>query len=94
MHVQIFTFTRPNTDVPFFQRSSDISVYFTTMHVEGKILLEKCTFSEDMLVYTRATHWKSKEIYEAVSADDTMVKFFETRDAYLRENNVVMTEAV
>jgi hypothetical protein len=94
MHIKIFTFTRPTTDIPFFKRLSNVSLFYTTMHVEGKILLEKRSYSEDLLVYTRETHWKSKEVYDAANEDEIMIKFHEERDEYLRENNIVMTEVV
>jgi hypothetical protein len=86
MHVKIVTFTRESTDVPFFTRERDMHFYFTTLHLDGKILLEKRSFSDDMLVYTRETHWKSKEEY------DTMREFRKARDKYLCENNIVMTD--
>ena len=94
MYVKIFTFTRPSTDVQFFRRERDIHIYYSTLHLDGKILLEKRSFSEDMLVYIRETHWKSKEIYDATNAEETMINFHEVRDAYLRENNIMLTEVV
>ena len=94
MHVKIFTFTRPTTDVPFFKRVSNVSLFYTIMHVEGKILLEKRSYSEDLLVYTRETHWKSKEIYDAANEEETMINFHLERDQYMLENNIVMTEVV
>ena len=92
MYVKIFTFARPTTDIPFFKRAGDISLFYITMHVAGKILLEKRSFSKDLLVYTRETHWKSKEVYDEANADETMIKFHEIRDQYLLENNIIMTE--
>lgn len=94
MHIKIFTFARPNTNIPFFKRGGEISLFYSTMHIDGKIILEKRSFSEDLLVYTRETHWKSKEIYDAVNADETMIAFHKERDKYLDENNIVMTEVV
>jgi|LakMenE18May11ns_1017448.scaffolds.fasta_scaffold9796521_2 hypothetical protein len=92
MHVKIVTFTRESTDVPFFTRERDMHFYFTTLHLDGKILLEKRSFSDDMLVYTRETHWKSKEEYDTASTDETMIEFRKARDKYLCENNIVMTD--
>jgi hypothetical protein len=66
--------------------------YFTGLHLDGKILLEKRSFSDDMLVYTREVHWKSKEEYDAASTDETMIEFCKARDKYLCENNIVMTD--
>jgi hypothetical protein len=94
MHIKIFTFTRPTTDIPFFKRLSNVYLFYTTMHVEGKILLEKRSYSEDLLVYTREIHWKSKEVYDAANEDEIMINFHLERDQYMLENNIVMTEVV
>ena len=94
MHIKIVTFTRPNTNIPFFRQSGEVAAFFSTMHVDGKILLEKRSFSEDLLVFTRETHWKSKEIYDAANEEETMINFHVERDQYLLENNIVMTEVV
>ena len=92
MYVKIVTFTRESTDVPFFSRERDLHFYFTTLHLDGKILFEKRSFSDDMLVYTRETHWKSKEIYDETSTEEPMIQFRKTREEFLRENNIVMAE--
>lgn len=82
--------TRPSIDTPSYHREDDEYIFYIKLHLDGLILLEKRTFSEDLLTYTIEIRWVSEEVYNTVKSLPEYVMFDERRSKFFSENNIII----
>jgi hypothetical protein len=86
------TFTRPNTDTPFFQGDATWQEHmFTNYTLTGKRLGVNQILSPDGLVLTTTTQWKDQESLTEFRADRVIQG---PREEYCAQKGITITDLV
>ena len=82
-------FTRPNTEVAFYQVTTAFRDHFKSAYKDsGKVLSNTVTVSEDRLKLVISTMWTDEATWNAYRADPVCVEHFTVRNAYNATNNI------
>lgn len=82
-------FTRPNTEIPFTPTVQSFIDYRESTYVQtGKLLSRVIEDSEDGLVRTLVSSWKTRDDFNEFRNDPVTKDFRAIRKAYLIENNI------
>lgn len=88
------TFTRPNVDIPFHSEVLDVSAFrerLTLNYINtNKLISQFKEITDDGLVMTYTGIWIDRESFEEYDNDPVLKPYWEARDAYYAENNVII----
>lgn len=88
------TFTRPNLDVFWYndliQPDVDWLERWTYYTTEEKIINWTTTTSDDGFTLEYVAHWVDIQSFHEYDHDPMMQNYWNLRDAYLAENNIIM----
>ena len=86
------TFTRPSTDIPWFEPSDIFKTYHMETYVDtGKRTLGEETESEDGLTKTWVAITPDDETLRAYAQDSNIQGMLNARDLYCIQNNISLT---
>ena len=88
------SFTRPNTNIEWWQRlpeSVPLELYRTTTY-GSKMFNHSITGSTNGLSWTYRVTWSSQEDYDAYLADPRVIECNEARKAYNSQNGVIESD--
>ena len=86
------TFTRPSTDIPWFEPSDIFKTYHMETYVNtGKRTLGEETESEDGLTKTWVAITPDDETLRAYAQDSNIQGMLNARDLYCIQNNISLT---
>lgn len=82
MYVQTYIMTRPNSSIPWFSRTEEISRQFGIEKREGRLIFDEFELSHDELSATYTAMWDQKESYQNFIDLPMMKNFREERSVY------------
>jgi hypothetical protein len=90
------TFTRPNTDVKFHYEvlnNEEFKNHMKSKYYEtGKVVSENKKLDETNLSFTYSGVWKTRADFDEHDTDPVLQKYWDSRDAYNNQNNIVASE--
>jgi hypothetical protein len=81
--------TRPNTTTPFYRRDADVAALSTEARLNGKLLSEESSLSEDKLTVTYIGVWDSFQSFDVFSKTEVVLAFRAAKLEHNRTNNII-----
>lgn len=86
------TFTRPDVSIPFTPVVQEFIDHRESVYIQtGKILSRQVTDSEDGLVRTLITEWRTRDDFNNFRNDPVAVEYRIARRQYFDEHNISAT---
>lgn len=88
------TETRPNTSVPFFEKTDADTEYYQTTYKDTNVLIsDENSFSDDMLTRTRTFWWNlTPGLIEIIGADEMLSDMVARNKLYNDQNGISRSE--
>lgn len=83
--------TRPNTETAFHRRGTEVIEKATDAKLNGKLLSEESSLSDDKLTVTYVAVWDSFASFDAFSKEADVVAFRTAKSAHNIANGITQT---
>jgi hypothetical protein len=80
--------TRPDATTPFYRRGDDVIELATDAKLNGKLLSEESTLSEDKLSVTYTAVWDNFASFDTFSKEQIVVDFRLAKGVHNQANNI------
>jgi hypothetical protein len=87
------TFTRPSTDVAFYENPPEFDQYVKTTYAD-KLVFSDVEESTDGLTQVRTIFWSSEEDWVAFCTDPECIPVFQSRQAYNEQHGITYRRIV